>query len=75
MTTTLFFNGRSQAVRLPRELRLPGKEVTIRRLGDGVFIEPVVETSWPEGFFESILIEDEGFERPTQGATPPSPTL
>ena len=75
MTTTLFFNGRSQAVRLPRELRLPGKEVTIRRLGDGVFIEPVVETSWPEGFFESILIKDEGFERPTQGATPPSATL
>lgn len=73
MTTTLFRNGRSQAVRLPKELRFPGKEVSIRRLGDGVFIEPVTEQEWPEGFFEAIRIEDEAFRRPDQGITPPSP--
>jgi len=44
MTTTLFMNGRSQAVRLPKDLRLPGKEVSIRRLGSGVLIEPITET-------------------------------
>lgn len=30
-TAKLFMNGRSQAVRLPREFRFPGKEVAIRR--------------------------------------------
>ena len=30
-TAKLFKNGRSQAVRLPREFRFPGKEVAIRR--------------------------------------------
>lgn len=43
-TATLFLNGRSQAVRLPKEMRLQGKEVAIRRLGDGVYVEPVTET-------------------------------
>lgn len=71
VTTTLFLNGRSQAVRLPKEFRLPGKEVSIRRLGTGVLIEPISETAWPEGYFDSIIIEDEAFNRPDQGATPP----
>ena len=75
MTTTLFLNGRSQAVRLPKELRLPGKEVTIRRLGDGVYIEPITATAWPERFFESILIEDDSFARPAQGVTPAAPNF
>lgn len=30
-TAKLFVNGRSQAVRLPKEFRFPGKEVAIRR--------------------------------------------
>ncbi len=75
MTTTLFLNGRSQAVRLPKELRLPGKEVSIRRLGTGVLIEPITETTWPEGYFEAIRIKDESFVRPEQGTTPPSPSF
>jgi len=63
-------NGRSQAVRLPKELRLPGKEVSIRRLGDGVLIEPITEVTWPDGYFEEIRINDTGFSRPEQGMTP-----
>lgn len=68
-------NGRSQAVRLPKELRLPGKEVSIRRLGDGVLIEPITATTWPEGYWDSIRIEDEAFIRPDQGALPAIPSL
>ncbi len=68
-------NGRSQAVRLPKEMRLPGKEVSIRRLGAGVLIEPISEKSWPEGYLDSILIEDEAFVRPPQGDLPPIPPL
>ena len=37
----LFWNGRSQAVRLPKEFRFEGDHVRISRLGKGVFIEPV----------------------------------
>jgi antitoxin VapB len=71
MTTTLFLNGRSQAVRIPKELRFEGSEVSIRRLGDGVLLEPVKESTWPAGYFESIRIDDDAFARPDQGALPP----
>jgi antitoxin VapB len=37
----LFRNGRSQAVRLPREFRFEGDRVRIRRLGQGVLLEPL----------------------------------
>ena len=40
-TAKLFKNGRSQAVRLPREFRFEGDRVTVRRAGRGVLIEPV----------------------------------
>jgi len=41
-TAKLFRNGRSQAVRLPRDFRFEGDEVRIRRVGDGVLLEPVI---------------------------------
>lgn len=41
-TAKLFRNGRSQAVRLPREFRFEGDEVRIRQVGDGVLLEPVI---------------------------------
>jgi antitoxin VapB len=37
----LFMNGRSQAVRLPKEFRFEGTEVRIRRHGEGVLLESV----------------------------------
>jgi antitoxin VapB len=40
-TAKLFMHGRSQAVRLPKEFRLPGKEVRVRRMGRAVLLEPV----------------------------------
>jgi antitoxin VapB len=39
-TAKIFRHGRSQAVRLPKEFRLPGKEVRVRRFGKGVLLEP-----------------------------------
>lgn len=35
----LFRNGRSQAVRIPREFELPGDEALIRREGDRLILE------------------------------------
>jgi antitoxin VapB len=42
-TAKLFMHGRSQAVRLPKEFRLPGKEVRVSKVGDAVLLEPIVE--------------------------------
>lgn len=39
-TAKLFANGRSQAVRLPKEFRFEGSEVYIRRLGNMVVLLP-----------------------------------
>ena len=38
----LFRNGRSQAVRLPREFRFEGDRVGVRRVAEGVLLEPVI---------------------------------
>jgi antitoxin VapB len=38
----LFRNGRSQAVRLPREFRFEGTQVRVRRLAEGVLLEPLI---------------------------------
>jgi antitoxin VapB len=45
----LFKNGRSQAVRLPAEYRLPGSEVYICREGDAVVLRPK-PSGWDDFF-------------------------
>jgi antitoxin VapB len=40
-TAKLFKHGRSQAVRLPKEFRMAGAEVRVRRIGRGVLLEPI----------------------------------
>jgi antitoxin VapB len=42
-TAKLFWSGRSQAVRLPKEFRFDGNEVRIRRHGNAVILEPIAE--------------------------------
>lgn len=37
----LFRNGRNQAVRIPREFELEGKEAILRRDGDRLVLEPI----------------------------------
>lgn len=39
----LFRNGRNQAVRIPREFELKGREAVMRREGDRLIIEPVAQ--------------------------------
>ena len=38
MTAKLFENGRSQAVRLPKECRFSGDEVAVNKIGDIVIL-------------------------------------
>jgi antitoxin VapB len=70
-TAKLFMNGRSQAVRLPREFRFSGDQVRVRRFGLGVLLEPaeIDADSW----FEAL----DRFEKPfmPEGREqPPAPT-
>lgn len=45
----LFANGRSQAVRLPKEFRFEGEEVFIKRVGNSVVLTPK-STGWDAMF-------------------------
>jgi antitoxin VapB len=36
----LFRNGRNQAVRIPRDMELPGDEAILRKKGDSLVLEP-----------------------------------
>ena len=42
-TAKIFMHGRSQAVRLPKAFRLPGKEARVSRIGHAVLLEPLDE--------------------------------
>ena len=50
----LFQNGRSQAVRLPKAFRFKGDEVTVRREGAAVILEPVKKRAWPKGYWVRV---------------------
>lgn len=41
-TAKLFMNGKSQAVRLPKEFRFEGEEVVIKKVGEMVVLLPLV---------------------------------
>ncbi len=53
-TATLFMNGGSQAVRLPKECRFAGGIVRVRKVGRAVILEPVDRPSWPAGYWERL---------------------
>jgi antitoxin VapB len=61
----VFWTGRSQAIRLPKEFRFQTDTVLVRRQGRAVVVEPAHE--WPEGYVESFAGLPEGFSRPRQG--------
>jgi antitoxin VapB len=67
-TAKLFWSGRSQAVRLPKEFRFGGKEVRIRRQGSAVILEPIAE-DW--GWLDAIADQlDDDFVRATEEEPP-----
>jgi antitoxin VapB len=65
----LFQNGRSQAVRLPREFRFEGDRVRIRRVGQGVLLEPIIQD--PKELFRRLdELNSEPF--PSRDPQPPA---
>lgn len=61
----VFWTGRSQAVRLPKEFRVETDTVLVRREGAAIVLEPADE--WPEGFVESFAGVPDDFARLPQG--------
>ena len=59
MTAKLFENGRSQAVRLPKECRFFGDEVAINKVGEIVILMPK-ENPWV-GFLNSMALFSDDF--------------
>ena len=59
MTAKLFENGRSQAVRLPKEYRFNGDEVAINKVGDIVILMPK-ENKW-SAFLNSLELLSDDF--------------
>ncbi len=41
----LFRNGRNQALRIPRDMELPGKTATLRKEGPRLVVEPIAGPS------------------------------
>jgi len=65
----LFQNGRSQAVRLPREFRFEGDRVRIHRVGQGVLLEPIIQD--PAELFRRLdALNSEPF--PSRSTQPPA---
>jgi antitoxin VapB len=69
----IFWSGRSQAVRLPKDFRFQGDEVGIRRHGNAVILEPIAgDWDWldsivgklDEDFVEAVGEESKQQERP-----------
>jgi len=60
-TARLFQNGRSQAVRLPKEFQFRGEDVLIQRHGEAVLLIPH-EKAW-EVFMEGLSGFSEDFMR------------
>jgi len=85
-TAKLFSRGRSQAVRLPKEFRMPGTEVRIHREGNRIVLEPLSHVprddvprdakGWPIGLWEKLHrlsagLDPDEFQIPDDPVPPP----
>ena len=58
-TTHTFMTGRSQAVRIPKEYRLPDEEIFVNRVGNTITLTPVSKLR--ESFSESLRMFTDDF--------------
>jgi len=58
-TAKLFQNGKSQAVRLPKEFRLNGERVYVKRVGNAVVLLPY-NTPW-QSLVDSLSLFSDDF--------------
>lgn len=60
----VFWSGPSQAVRLPKAFRFKTNEVTVRKVGNALILEPASKRAWPVGYAASFAKMPRDFERP-----------
>ena len=53
MVAKVFQNGRSQAIRIPKEYRVNSNEVYIEKVGDTLIIKPKYKDKW-DNFFDKL---------------------
>jgi virulence-associated protein VagC len=51
----VFWSGGSQAIRVPKALRLPSVEVKMERRGTALLISPIQEDEGWDGFWDRLL--------------------
>ncbi len=61
----IFLTGRSQAVRLPKEFRLKGKEVYVTKFGSSILLTPKSDFDW-DNWFDALHALDITIERDQQ---------
>ena len=74
-TAKVFWSGRSQAVRLPKEFRVDAREVRLKKRGQQIIMEPIPETwDWLDAIAGTLDQDflDAALEKP---ATPERPEL
>jgi antitoxin VapB len=57
----IFWSGRSQAVRLPKAFRFEGEEVSIRREGNAVILEPINDNDDEWAWLDKLEPFDDDF--------------
>lgn len=60
MTAKVFKNGRSQAIRLPKECRVDSDEVYIEKIGHSLIIVPKEKSKWD--IMRNAIEDFDGFE-------------
>lgn len=69
-TTRTFMSGRSQAIRIPKEYRLPDEDIFVNRVGDTVTLTPVSKLR--ETFTQSLRLFSDDFMAEGRPAQIPS---
>lgn len=60
----VFWSGPSQAVRLPKAFRLNTTEITVKKVGNTLILEPATKRKWPKGYAASFARVPADFKRP-----------
>lgn len=61
MLAKVFQNGRSQAIRIPKEFRVDSDEVFIEKVGNTLVIRPKNIDKWDKFFDEFADVDTKGF--------------
>ena len=59
----VFWSGPSQAVRLPKAFRFNTTEITVKKVGNTLILEPAPKRKWPKGYAASFAHMPTDFKR------------